>query len=60
MIYLPYPYQRYCGERIVREAALGLFLDMGMGKTVITLDAIYALRYDRWVVEKVLIIAPCR
>lgn len=58
MIYLPYPYQRYCGERIVREAALGLFLDMGMGKTVITLDAIYTLRYDRWVVEKVLIIAP--
>ena len=58
MIYEPYPYQQYCAARIVADAAVGLFLDMGLGKTVITLDAINTLRYDRWVVQRVLIIAP--
>lgn len=58
MIYEPYPYQQYCAARIVVDAAVGLFLDMGLGKTVITLDAINTLRYDRWAVQRVLIIAP--
>ena len=58
MIYEPYPYQQYCAARIVADAAVGLFLDMGLGKTVITLDAINTLRYDRWAVRRVLIIAP--
>ena len=58
MIYEPYPYQQYCAARIVADAAVGLFLDMWLGKTVITLDAINTLRYDRWAVQRVLIIAP--
>ena len=58
MIYEPYPYQQYCAARIVADAAVGLFLDMGLGKTVITLDAINTLRYDRWAVQRGLIIAP--
>lgn len=58
MIYEPYTYQQYCAARIVADAAVGLFLDMGLGKTVITLDAINTLRYDRWAVQRVLIIAP--
>lgn len=58
MIYEPYPYQQYCAARIVADDAVGLFLDMGLGKTVITLDAINTLRYDRWAVQRVLIIAP--
>lgn len=58
MIYQPYPYQQYCTERIITDAALGLFLDMGLGKTVITLTAINELRYNRWAVQRVLIIAP--
>ena len=58
MIYEPYPYQQYCAARIVADATVGLFLDMGLGKTVITLDAINTLRYDRWAVQRVLIIAP--
>ena len=58
MIYEPYPYQQYCAARIVADAAVGVFLDMGLGKTVITLDAINTLRYDRWAVQRVLIIAP--
>ena len=43
---------------LLADAAVGLFLDMGLGKTVITLDAINTLRYDRWAVQRVLIIAP--
>lgn len=58
MKFMPYPYQQYCVSRIVADATVGLFLDMGLGKTVITLDAINTLRYDRWAVQRVLIIAP--
>ena len=58
MKYEPYNYQQYCTERIITDAALGLFLDMGLGKTVITLTAINELRYNRWAVQRVLIIAP--
>lgn len=53
-----YGYQRYCVERILDDKALGLFLDMGMGKTVITLTAIDALVNDIFEVSKVLVIAP--
>ncbi|MDL2273436.1 DEAD/DEAH box helicase [Oscillospiraceae bacterium OttesenSCG-928-G22] len=58
MIYQPYPYQQYCTDRIVTDPALGLFLDMGLGKTVITLSAINELRYNRWAVQRALIVAP--
>ena len=44
MIYEPYPYQQYCAARIVADAAVGLFLAMGLGKTVVTRDAINTLR----------------
>lgn len=58
MIYTPHPYQKYCIGRAVTDPALGLFLDMGLGKTVITLTAINELKYNRFEVRKVLIIAP--
>lgn len=58
MIFNPYPYQQYCIDSIVCNRAVGLFLDMGLGKTVITLTAIHELRYNRWEVTKPLIIAP--
>lgn len=54
----PYPYQQYCIERIINEPCLGLFLDMGLGKTVITLTALHELKYLRWCIRKALIIAP--
>ncbi|EPH90329.1 hypothetical protein D922_03018, partial [Enterococcus faecalis 06-MB-DW-09] len=38
--------------------AVGLLLDMGLGKTVITLSAIAELKFARFQVSKVLIIAP--
>lgn len=58
MIYQPYHYQQYCTDRIINDAAIGLFLDMGLGKTVITLTAINELRYNRWAVQRALIVAP--
>lgn len=56
--YSPYPYQRYAQEQIIEHPAIGLFLDMGLGKTVITLSALRELKYDRWCVNKTLVIAP--
>lgn len=58
MKFTPYPYQQYCMNRIVNDPMVGLFLDMGLGKTVITLSAIQDLRYNRWAVSRPLIIAP--
>ena len=56
--YKPYPYQVYGQNAIIDNPNIGLFLDMGLGKTVITLTAIQDLKYNRWCVNKVLIIAP--
>ncbi|MCM1024427.1 MAG: DEAD/DEAH box helicase [Prevotella sp.] len=56
--YIPHGYQAYCTRRIVSDSSLGLFLDMGLGKTVITLTAVNELIYDRFEVRKVLVIAP--
>lgn len=56
--YTPYPYQQYCHDAILRLPAIGMFLDMGLGKTVITLTAIHELKYYRWAINKVLVIAP--
>lgn len=58
MKFIPHAYQRYCINRLITENALGLFLDMGLGKTVITLTAINDLKYNRFAVFKVLVIAP--
>jgi len=58
MIFNPYPYQQYCIDSVIYNKAVGLLLDMGLGKTVITLTAIHELRYNRWEVAKPLIIAP--
>jgi len=54
----PHPYQVYCINRVIDCSALGLFLDMGLGKTVITLTAINELMYYRFAVSRVLVIAP--
>lgn len=60
MKFIPHPYQEYCINYLLERPAAGLFLDMGLGKTVITLTAIDALIYDRFAVSKVLVIAPLR
>lgn len=58
MIYNPHPYQQYCINRILDTPKLGLFLEPGLGKTSITLSAIKELKYYRFQVNKVLVIAP--
>lgn len=58
MRFEPHAYQRYCIERVIADRQLGLFLDLGLGKTVITLNAIKDLKYNRFEVSKVLVIAP--
>jgi len=54
----PHDYQRHCISRILKTKKIGLFLDMGLGKTVTTLTAIRELKYNRFQVRKVLVIAP--
>lgn len=57
-VYKPWPYQRYNIHRMVAEDVLGLFLDMGLGKTSITLTAVNDLKYNRFAVNRVLVVAP--
>jgi len=56
----PHPYQRYCINRLISDEAVALLLDMGLGKTVITLTAINDLRYNRFAISRTLVIAPKR
>ena len=56
--FVPHNYQQYCIDRIISDKAIGLFLDMGLGKTAITLSAIKKLKYEYWRSAKVLVIAP--
>ena len=60
MKFVPHEYQRYCTEYIKTHPVAALFLDMGLGKTVITLSAIEDLMLNTFEVNKVLIIAPLR
>lgn len=60
MKYKPHDYQNHATEKIIDLPACGLFLEMGLGKTVSTLTAINDLMYDRFQITKVLVIAPKR
>lgn len=51
-------YQKYDILRVINAEALALFLEMGLGKTVITLTAVNDLRYNRLAINRCLIIAP--
>lgn len=59
MRYIPHSYQEKATQRIIDQKCVGLFLDMGLGKTVITLTAIKEL-IENFAVWKVLVIAPKR
>lgn len=58
MEFKPHDYQKHCIDKIITTKKLGLFLDMGLGKTVTTLTAVKELKYNRFEVRKVLVIAP--
>lgn len=53
-------YQNYCSEYLINHKRCGLFLDMGLGKTSITLKAIDTLMNDFLEVNRVLVVAPLR
>lgn len=53
-------YQNYCVQKIIEKNIFALLLDMGLGKSVITLTAIVELMHNYFEVSKVLIIAPLR
>ncbi len=58
MKFVPHSYQEYAIRKIVELTRLGLFLEMGLGKTVITLTAFNELKFNRWAVSKCLVVAP--
>ena len=60
MRYEPHDYQRYAIEYIKSHPAAAVLLDMGLGKTSITLTAIADLLFDSFEVHRVLVIAPLR
>ena len=53
-------YQKYSAEFIIGHPVAALFLDCGLGKTVITLTALEELMLDRFEVRKTLVICPLR
>jgi SNF2 family DNA or RNA helicase len=53
-------YQERAKHHILNNTHSGLFLEMGLGKTVISLSAINTLMYEELEINKVLIIAPKR
>ena len=60
MIYNPHDYQKHATEFILTHPIAAVILEMGLGKTVCTLDAINQLMYDSFEVSRVLVIAPLR
>lgn len=60
MKYNTHSYQEYAIKFIESHPISALFLDMGLGKTSITLTAVNELLFDSFEVRKVLVIAPLR
>lgn len=60
MKYKPHSYQEYAIRYIETHPISALLIDMGLGKTSITLTAIHNLLFDSFEVCKVLVIAPLR
>lgn len=58
MKYTPRAYQEYAENFILEHEAAGLFLDMGLGKTAISLSACEKLLRDSFDIYKPLVIAP--
>lgn len=60
MNFSPHNYQSYAIDYIETHPVAAVLLDMGLGKTVISLTAIADLLFDRFEVHRVLVIAPLR
>lgn len=60
MKYQPHDYQKYATQFIIDHPTAAVFLQMGLGKSVITLTAIQELALERFEISRVLVIAPLR
>ncbi|MDW7797123.1 DEAD/DEAH box helicase [Streptococcus canis] len=60
MKYSPHDYQRYATDFIINNPISAVLLEMGLGKSVISLSAINDLMLDYFDVSKTLVIAPLR
>lgn len=60
MRYKPHDYQQYAIEYIRDHSVAAVLLDMGLGKTSITLTALNDLLFDYFDAHKILVIAPLR
>ena len=60
MQYNPHSYQQFAAEYIETHPVAAVLLDMGLGKTSITLTALVDLLFDSFEIHKVLVIAPLR
>lgn len=60
MQYKAHNYQRYATQFVIDHPSCGLLLDMGLGKSVITLTAMWELLLDSFEVGRALVIAPKR
>lgn len=60
MKYNPHNYQQFATDFILEHPVSCLMLDMGLGKTIITLTALWQLTLDSFDVSRVLVIAPKR
>lgn len=60
MRYSPHEYQRFVIDYIKKNTIAAVFLDMGLGKTSITLTALNDLLFDSFDVHRVLVVAPLR
>ena len=60
MKFIPHDYQQYAIDFIESHKTAAVLLDMGLGKTVITLTALNDLLFDYFDISRVLVIAPLR
>lgn len=60
MNFKPHDYQAYAIDYIETHPVAAVLLDMGLGKTVISLTAIADLLFDSFEAHRVLVVAPLR
>lgn len=60
MQFKPHDYQKAAIDYVIENPEAALFLEMGLGKTIITLTALHELILDRFEVSRALVVAPLR
>jgi len=60
MQFIPHDYQQYAIDFIKSHKTAAVLLDMGLGKTIITLTALNDLLYDSFEIYRILVVAPLR